>query len=136
MRAQIDATLSGNPITEYKQLAHEVIIALGLDDTADELERVAAALKKRVSTARRRCGSTVTGGHRQAVVESCPTTQHDDMTNDPFLRRRIIEEYGPPPDGDLGDPEDLNGDFEDDFEDEDPADHDLGDSDQRGPGPR
>lgn len=59
------------------------------------------------------------------------------MTNDPFLRRRIIEEYGPPPDGDLGAPEDLNGDFDDDDEDDDPADHDLGDSsDPRGPGPR
>lgn len=136
VRSRIDATLCGSTISEYKAIAHEVIIALGLDDTADELERVAAALKKRVSTARRRC-RVVTAGHREVVAEQAREAQDGGMTNDPFLRRRIIEEYGPPPDGDLGDPEDLNGDFEDDDEDEDPADHNLGDSgDPRGPGPR
>ena len=57
------------------------------------------------------------------------------MTHDPFLRkRRIIEEtFGPPPNGDLGDPEDLDGDFDDDDEDDD--DHELGDPGDGGPGP-
>jgi hypothetical protein len=135
IRSRIDATLCGSSISEYKAIAHDIILALGLNDTANELERVAAALKTRAVTARRRCRSAGRAASRQAVVEAVPTAQHDDMTNPPLRKREIIEYYGPS-DGDLGAPEDLNGDFEDDDADEDPADHDLGDSDQRGPGPR
>jgi hypothetical protein len=133
VRSRIDATLCGSTISEYKAIAHDIILALGLHDTAVELERVAGALKKRVSKARRRCGTKVTGGHQQTIVENGPTIQHDDMTNDPFLRkRRIIEEtFGPPPGDDQ-----VDG-VDDDFDDDDDQDHDLGDSsDPRGPGPR
>lgn len=135
MRSRIDDTLAGHPITAYKAIAHEVILALGLDDSADELERVAAALKTRAVTARRRCRSAGSAASRQGVVEVGGPAQYGDMTHDPFLRkRRIIEEtFGPPP----ADVEDLNeaqldGD-DDEFEDDD---HDLGDGDPQGPGPR
>lgn len=133
VRARIDATLTGSPVTAYKQLAHDVIVALDLDDTADELERVAAALKTRAVTARRRCRAPGSAASRESVAERPVEEQGDDMSNPP-LRRRVIEYYGPPPDGDLGDPEDLNGDFDDE---EDDDDHDLGAAgDPQGPGPR
>jgi hypothetical protein len=133
VRSRIDATLAGNTISEYKAIAHDIILALGLADTADELERLAAALKTRAATARRRCRSAGSAASRQAVVER-PVEEHgDDMTHDPFLRkRRIIEEtFGPPPGDDQ-----LEG-VDDDFEDDDEGDdHDhLGDPGD-GPGPR
>lgn len=105
MRTLIDATLAGNAITEYKQLAHLIVLTMGLDDTADELERVAAALKTRAVTARRRCRASGSAASREVFVDHPSEEQGGDMSNDPYLRRRIIEEYGPPPDGDLGDPD-------------------------------
>lgn len=131
LRNQIDRALASSPITGYKALAHDVIFALGLDDTADNLERVAAALKQRAAKARRRC-RVVTGDHRQGIAgvggtahdgahESQP--EHSDM--EPILkRRRVVEEEWVVPrdaiEGELGDVEDMNDD------DEEPADHDLG----------
>lgn len=139
VRSRIDETLSGNAITEYKQLAHDIILALGLDDTADELERVAAALKTRAVTARRRCRAAGSAASRQAVVEANPAQQDDDMNNPmPPYRRRVVDEWYSP-DGRPPDVEDMNDDQldgDDEFEDDD-QDHDLGDpGDPRGPGPR
>lgn len=137
VRSRIDATLSGYTITEYKALAHDVILALGLDDTAEELERVAAALKTRVVTARRRCRAAGSAASRQVVVDGNPTAHHDDMNTPlPPYRRRVVDEWYSP-DGRPPDVEDMNDDqLDGDDEFDDDQDHDLGDSGDTGPGPR
>ena len=136
VRERLDAELIAvrSEKTPFKDLAFEVQQRLELPTTADELERVARLLRQRTTVAHRR-GVTAARAAGTSVVASEARREHDVDMNNPPLRRRVIEYYGPSSD-DLGDPEDLNGtddDFDDD--DDDDQDHDLGDPGDGGPGP-
>jgi hypothetical protein len=112
--------------TPYKLLAYEVIQATGADESAEELLRVANALRTRAAVATKRHAraastNTVANGRRHG--------QHGRMTNTPFRRRReVVEEwYGdqpsdqcPPPFGESEMPEVDEGVLSGP-----PSDHDL-----------
>ena len=89
-RALVAARRAGTP---YKEIADEIINALGGPPSADELERVVDTLKQRTVIARRR----VSDAHRQEVVRG-PYEQHavgqtmEDNMNDPYGKPRYVRE--------------------------------------------
>ena len=138
VRERLDAELIDvrAPRTPFKELAYAVQARLALPTTADELERLSRVLRQRTTVAHRRGAARGAGTCDVARRDAQP--HHDRMTHDqlppePYLRRRIIEEYGPPPTGDLGDP-DLDGtedDVDDDEAEDEARDHHLGDAPER-----
>jgi len=122
----------------YRRMADFIVEATGHPAVTNERRRkLGNVLKERRGRAQRatkRCADRVVDA-RTPLHDDHREQQDDDMTHDPFLRkRRIIEEtFGPPPGDDQ-----LDG-VDDDFDDDDDQDHDLGDAgdgNQRGPGPR
>ena len=120
--------------TLYAVIGQAVQLAEDRPQTADDLKRVERQLRKATQKALHRRDP---GGDKAVVARAAKQHETGVMTHDPYLRRRIIEEYGPPPGelspeelgtppaptlvgGDLGDPDD------DDLDD----DGDLGDAEQ------
>ena len=103
----------------HAEVAAEYIKLVGGPDGADEHDRVVGRLRQRTSVAASRCArpadACVLG---VATVQPQTVSKEKTKMTDPYLRRRVIEDYGPPP---VSGP-DIN--HEEEFDGAQP-DHDL-----------